>query len=144
MHVARSKTQKSLSRALSFFWSSCSLLFFSPLSLLFSHVSLSLTFYFLLCLLLFSLFLSVSLSLSRSGLSFLLFPAILNASSVREVFRERHFAVLRNARACTREKREREKETTHTERERETRRERVNQYSLPTEVSLSLRSFSPA
>ena len=130
MHVARSKTQKSLSRALSFFWSSCSLLFFSPLSLLFSHVSLSLTFYFLLCLLLFSLF----PALSRDS----------ECLCARGFHRAPLCRAQKRARVHARKERERERDHTHRERERETRRERVNQYSLPTEVSLSLRSFSPA
>ena len=46
-----------------------------------------------------------------------------------KVFRKRHFAA-HSTRACTREKRGREKET------RERARARVNQHSLPTEVSL--------
>ena len=128
--TSRARKHKSLSLARSLFFGRRALFCFSLLSLFFSLTSLSLLRF-------------IFRSVCFCFLSFLLFPAILNAS-VREVFRERHFAVLRNARACTREKREREKETTQRERERETRRERVNQYSLPTEVSLSLRSFSPA
>ena len=98
-------------------------------------VSLSLSpllFFFWLCFFWLS-FLSLEVFLSHQEACLVsLSPAIL--MNLREVFRERHFAAQKRARA--REKRERERKRP----ERESAR--VNQHSLPTEVSL-LCSFSP-
>ena len=100
-------------------------------------VSLSLSpllFFFWLCFFWLS-FLSLEVFLSQEEcVSVSLSPAIL--MNLREVFRERHFAAQKRARAREKRQTEREKET------RERERERVNQHSLPTEVSL-LCSFSP-
>ena len=140
---ALENTKVSLSRALFFLVVVLSSVFLSSLSSFLSRLSLSYVLFFALSAFVFSL----SLCLSFCLLLFSLFPALSRDSEclcARGFQRAPLCSAQKRARVHARKERERERDHTQRERERETRRERVNQYSLPTEVSLSLRSFSPA